>query len=180
MCGIVGYYNSNSSSDDINMLIDKMNKLQEHRGPNSSGKYISPKKNFGLKMCRLSILDLELGIQPMHSINERYVIIFNGKILNSPELRSQLENKNIKFFTKNSDTEVLLNILIHYGTEGLDYLNGSFAFAFFDKKEQKLICGRDRFGLAPFYYLYKNNKFLFASELKSILKSGHSNKRLNK
>ena len=180
MCGIVGYYNSNSSSDDINMLIDKMNKLQEHRGPNSSGKYISPKKNFGLKMCRLSILDLELGIQPMHSINERYVIIFNGTILNSPELRSQLENKNIKFFTKNSDTEVLLNILIHYGTEGLDYLNGSFAFAFFDKKEQKLICGRDRFGLAPFYYLYKNNKFLFASELKSILKSGHSNKRLNK
>ncbi len=180
MCGIVGYYNSNSSFDDINMLIDKMNKFQEHRGPNSSGKFISSQKNFGLKMCRLSILDLELGIQPMHSIDDRYVVIFNGTILNSPELRSELENKGVKFFTKNSDTEVLLNILIHYGTEGISSLNGSFAFAFFDKKNQKLICGRDRFGLAPFYYLYKNNKFLFASELKSILKSGHSSKKLNK
>ena len=180
MCGIVGYYNSNSSFDDINMLIDKMNKFQEHRGPNSSGKFISSQKNFGLKMCRLSILDLELGIQPMHSIDDRYVIIFNGTILNSPELRDELENKGIKFFTKNSDTEVLLNILINYGTEGISSLNGSFAFAFFDKKNQKLICGRDRFGLAPLYYLYKNNKFLFASELKSILKSGHSSKKLNK
>lgn len=180
MCGIVGYYNSNSSSEDINTIIDKMNKLQEHRGPNSSGKYINSQKNFGLKMCRLSILDLELGVQPMHSRDERYVIIFNGTILNSPELRDQLENKNIKFFTKNSDTEVLLNLLIHYGTKGINYLNGSFAFAFFDKKKQKLICGRDRFGLAPFYYLHKNKKFLFASELKSILKSGHSNKKINK
>ena len=98
MCGIVGYYNSNSSSEDINTIIDKMNKLQEHRGPNSSGKYISSQKNFGLKMCRLSILDLELGIQPMHSRDERYVIIFNGTILNSPELRDQLENKISNFY----------------------------------------------------------------------------------
>ena len=180
MCGIVGYYNSNSSSDEINLIIDKMNKLQEHRGPNSSGKFINSQRNFGLKMCRLSILDLELGVQPMHSRDERYVIIFNGTILNSPELRHQLENKNVKFFTKNSDTEVLLNILIHYGTEGISFLNGSFAFAFFDKKKQKLICGRDRFGMSPLYFLHKSNKFLFASELKSILKSGHSNKRLNK
>ena len=131
MCGIVGYYNSNSSSDEINLIIDKMNKLQEHRGPNSSGKFINSQKNFGLKMCRLSTLDLELGVQPMHSRDERYVIIFNGTILNSPELRHQLENKNVKFFTKNSDTEVLLNILIHYGTEGINFLNGSFCFCFF-------------------------------------------------
>ena len=180
MCGIVGYFNKNFSSEEIDSTIDKMNEIQKHRGPNSSGKFISSQKNFALKMCRLSILDLELGIQPMHSIDDRYVIIFNGTILNSPELRGELESKNIKFFTKNSDTEVLLNILIHYGTEGISLLNGSFAFAFFDKKNQKLICGRDRFGLAPFYYLKKNNKFLFASELKSILKSGHSNNKLNK
>lgn len=180
MCGIVGYFNRNFSSGEVDSMIDKMNQVQEHRGPNSSGKFINSQKNFGLKMCRLSILDLELGVQPMHSTDKRYVIIFNGTILNSPELRRQLEDKNIKFFTKNSDTEVLLNVLIHYGTEGISSLNGSFAFAFFDKKNQKLICGRDRFGLAPFYYLHKNDKFLFASELKSILKSGHSNKKLDK
>ena len=180
MCGIVGYFNSNSSSEDINSTIDQMNKSQEHRGPNSSGKFINSQKNFGIKMCRLSILDLELGEQPMHSSDGRYVIIFNGTILNSPELRKKIEDKNIKFFTNNSDTEVLLNILIHYKSDGIKYLNGSFAFAFYDKKEQKLICGRDRFGLAPFYYLHKNNKFLFASELKSILKSGHSDKKIDR
>lgn len=180
MCGIVGYYNLNSSFDDVNSKIDLMNLIQQHRGPNSSGKFINSQKNFGIKMCRLSILDLELGIQPMHSINDRYVIIFNGTILNSPELRKDLEEKNIKFFTKNSDTEVLLNILIYYGTEGIKFLNGSFAFAFYDKKLNKLICGRDRFGLAPLYYLFKKNKFLFASELKSILKSGASEKKIDK
>jgi len=180
MCGIVGYFNSNSSSEDINSTIDQMNKSQEHRGPDSTGKFINSQKNFGIKMCRLSILDLEFGKQPMHSSDGRYVIIFNGTILNSPELRKELEDKNIKFFTNNSDTEVLLNILIQYKSEGIKYLNGSFAFAFYDKKEQKLICGRDRFGLAPFYYLHKNNKFLFASELKSIVKSGHSDKRLDR
>ena len=180
MCGIVGYYNVNSSFKDINSKIDLMNLTQAHRGPNSSGKFINSQKNFGLKMCRLSILDLELGIQPMHSINERYVIIFNGTILNSPELRKDLEEKNIKFVTKNSDTEVLLNILIYYGPEGINLLNGSFAFAFYDKKINKLICGRDRFGLAPFYFLHKNNIFIFASELKSVLKSGHSDKKIDK
>ena len=180
MCGIVGYFNRNFYSEEINITIDKMNEIQKHRGPNSSGKFINSDKDFGLKMCRLSILDLELGIQPMHSIDDRYVVIFNGTILNSPELRKDLENRNIKFFTKNSDTEVLLNILIHHGTEGIKLLNGSFAFAFYDKKIKKLICGRDRFGLAPFYYLHKNDKFLFASELKSILKSGHSEKKVDK
>ena len=82
------------------------------RGPDSSGKFINTEGNFGLKMCRLSILDLELGIQPMHSNDKRFTIIFNGTILNSPELRTDLELKGIKFYTNNSDTEVLLNIMI--------------------------------------------------------------------
>ena len=181
MCGIAGYFNKqNSNQEDINFVIDKMNELQSHRGPDSSGKFINKEKNFGLKMCRLSILDLELGLQPMHSIDERFVIIFNGTILNSPDLRKKLEKLNIKFLTKNSDTEVLLNMMIRYGIDGLKELNGSFAFALYDKKNKKLICARDRFGLSPFYYLQKNNKFLFASELKSILFTGFSSKEIDK
>lgn len=180
MCAIAGYYNVNSSFSDIDSTIDTMNKSQDHRGPDGSGKFINSQKNFGMKMSRLSILDLKFGAQPMHSIDGRYTIVFNGTILNSPTLRKELENNNIKFFSNNSDTEVLLNILIKYKHEGIKYLNGSFAFAFYDKKEQKLICGRDRFGIAPFYYLYKNDKFLFASELKSILKTGHSDKKLDR
>ncbi len=180
MCGIAGYFNKNSNFENINLTIDKMNDLQLHRGPNSTGKFVNFEKNFSLKMCRLSILDLELGIQPMHSLDDRYVIIFNGTILNSPELRKKLESLNVKFFTKNSDTEVLLNMMIRFGIDGIKELNGSFAFAFYDKKEKSLICSRDRFGLAPFYYLHKNNVFLFASELKSILFTGHSSKEINK
>ena len=82
MCGIVGYFDKqNLNYQNINYMIDKMNTLQSHRGPDSSGQFINAEKNFGFKMCRLSILDLELGIQPMHSIDGRYVIIFNGTIL---------------------------------------------------------------------------------------------------
>ncbi|MDB9746425.1 asparagine synthase (glutamine-hydrolyzing), partial [Candidatus Pelagibacter sp.] len=180
MCGISGYFDNNLNSKNIVSVVDKMNFLQSHRGPNSSGKFINNEKNFCFKMCRLSILDLELGIQPMHSNDNRYVIIFNGTILNSPELRKKLITEKVKFYTKNSDTEVLLNIIIKYGIDGIKLLNGSFAFSFYDKKEKKILCARDRFGLAPFYYLYKNNQFLFASELKSILLSGLSSKEINK
>ena len=181
MCGIVGFFDKqNLNYQNINYIIDKMNTLQSHRGPDSSGQFINVEKNFGFKMCRLSILDLELGVQPMHSIDGRYVIIFNGTILNSPDLRKKLEEQNIKFKSKNSDTEVLLNMIIKYGTEGLMELNGSFAFALYDKKDKKLLCARDRFGLAPFYYYQKNDKFLFASELKSLFFSGLISKEINR
>ena len=173
MCGIAGYFNSKSSSEDILRTINKMNQIQIHRGPNSHGKFLNDEKNLGLIMCRLSILDLEFGIQPMTSKDGRYTIIFNGTILNSPELRKKLEERGIKFFTKNSDTEVLLQMLINYEKEALKDLNGSFSFAFYDNRKKKLLCARDRFGLTPFYYYWKNGKFLFASELKSILYSKH-------
>ena len=169
MCGIAGYYNDNSNLDEINSVISEMNNIQIHRGPNSSDKYFNSKNSLGLIMCRLSILDLDLGKQPMSTKDGRYTIIFNGTILNSPILRTQLENKGVKFFTNNSDTEVLLQILINYGKDGLEKLNGSFAFAFYDNLKNKLLCARDRFGLAPFYFYWKNKRFLFASELKSIL-----------
>ncbi|MDB4157745.1 asparagine synthase (glutamine-hydrolyzing), partial [Candidatus Pelagibacter sp.] len=179
MCGIVGYFNKNSSRDYTDSVIEKMDALQKHRGPDSSGKFINTEGNFGLKMCRLSILDLELGIQPMHSNDKRFTIIFNGTILNSPELRTDLELKGIKFYTNNSDTEVLLNIMIFYGVDGIQKLNGSFAFAFYDNQKKKLICARDRFGAAPFYYFFKNDTFCFASEMKSILLSKISSKEIN-
>jgi len=180
MCGIAGYYKVKPDHNEINSIIQKMNQSQIHRGPNSTNKFINKEKNLGLMMCRLSILDLEFGLQPMHSEDGRYTIIFNGTILNSPSLRSKLEEKKISFFTKNSDTEVLLKMLILKGKDCLKELNGSFAFAFYDNKTKKLLCARDRFGLKPFYYLNKNNKFLFASELKAILSSGYSDREVDK
>ena len=179
MCGIAGYFKKKSNKKNIKKILDQMNLSQIHRGPNSTNFYICPEEQAGLVMCRLSILDLELGVQPMTSRDGRYTIIFNGTILNSPDLREELEKKNIKFFTNNSDTEVLLQMLINYGVDKLDKLNGSFAFAFYDKLKKKLICARDRFGLAPFYYTWKNNEFLFASELKALLATGKISNELN-
>lgn len=169
MCGIGGYFNNKSNGDEIISIIDKINNLQIHRGPDSSNKFLNNRKNLGLVMCRLSILDLELGSQPMNSQDGRYTIIFNGTIINAPELRVELEKKGEIFFSNNSDTEVLLKIMINYGKQGLKKLNGAFAFAFYDNLKNKLICVRDRFGQSPFYFYWKNNIFLFASELKSIL-----------
>ena len=173
MCGIAGYFNKKSSQEDVLNTIKKMNNIQIHRGPNSHDHFLNAEKNLGLIMCRLSILDLELGIQPMTSKDGRYTIIFNGTILNSPELRKKLEKIGVKFFTNNSDTEVLLQMMINHGKEALKELNGSFSFAFYDNIKKKLFCARDRFGLTPFYYYWKNGKFLFASELKAILYSNH-------
>ncbi len=179
MCGIAGYFNKRSSQEDILSTITLMNKIQIHRGPNSHDHFLNPEKNLGLIMCRLSILDLDLGVQPMTSKNGRYTIIFNGTILNSPELRKKLEDAGVKFFTNNSDTEVLLQMIINYGKDALKELNGSFSFAFYDNLKKKLFCARDRFGLTPFYYYWKNGKFLFASELKSILYSKHCSSNIN-
>ena len=179
MCGIAGFFSNKTNFENIKKVTSLMNEKQIHRGPNSQNNFFNSKKNFGMIMCRLSILDLELGTQPMSTKDGRYTIIFNGTILNSPDLRKNLETKGIKFYTNNSDTEVLLQMLITYGKEALVKLNGSFAFAFYDEKEKKIICARDRFGLAPFYYLWKNNEFLFASELKSILETGYSSTNID-
>ena len=90
MCGIVGYFNKRSTRTYVDSIIEKMDALQKHRGPDSSGKFINKEGNFGLKMSRLSILDPELGIQPMHSRDKRFTIIFNGTIINSPKLRNNV------------------------------------------------------------------------------------------
>ena len=95
MCGIAGYYKVKPDYNEINSIIQRMNQSQIHRGPNSTNKFINKEINLGLMMCRLSILDLEFGVQPMHSEDGRYTIIFNGTILNSPSLRSEIEEKKI-------------------------------------------------------------------------------------
>ena len=100
MCGIAGFLKKESNRNQINLVLNQMNKSQIHRGPNSTNSYINSSNQVGLIMCRLSILDLELGIQPMTSKDGRYTIIFNGTILNAPSLRKELEKKKCKFFYK--------------------------------------------------------------------------------
>lgn len=117
---------------------------------------------------RLSIIDVsESGHQPMCVANGKVWITFNGEIYNYIELRKELEQLGYTFKTQ-SDTEVLLNVYLHWGTDCLQKLNGMFSFAIYDIEKKKLFCARDRSGVKPFYYYFKNGIFCFASEIKAL------------
>lgn len=140
-----------------------------HRGPDDSGFWHSDDGLVGLGHRRLAIIDLtSAGHQPMVSVDGRYAIVFNGEIYNYQELRSQLAAKGIKFIS-DSDTEVLLNLFAEFGPGCLGQLNGMFAFAIWDNQEKSLFAARDRLGEKPFKYYIDNERFIFASETKSIL-----------
>jgi asparagine synthase (glutamine-hydrolysing) len=117
---------------------------------------------------RLSIIDVsESGHQPMCTANSKIWITFNGEIYNYIELRTELEQTGYTFKTQ-SDTEVLLNAYLHWGNECLQKLNGMFAFTLYDIENKKLFCARDRSGVKPFYYYFKDGLFCFASEIKAL------------
>ena len=149
----------------------------KHRGPDDEGTYMCD--NVGLGHVRLSILDLSSsGHQPMHDESGRYTIILNGEIYNYIELKAQLEEKGIVFFS-NSDTEVLLKGYIHYGKAILNQLNGMFAFAIYDSEQKELFLVRDRFGVKPLYYYCSEKEFIFASEIPAILNVYGKDNRAN-
>lgn len=133
---------------------------------------------------RLSIIDTSAGgHQPMCDEQGKTWVTYNGEIYNYPEIRSELEKKGYRFHTQ-SDTEVLLNAYRAWGVKCLDKFNGMFAFALWDRENQKLFCARDRSGVKPFYYYYKDGFFCFASELKALrqlplIKTGLNEKALN-
>ncbi len=164
MCGIAGIVGRNPENRDV---MTRMLEKQKHRGPDAQG--IWSVEEVCLGHNRLSILDLsEAANQPMVSNCGRYIIIFNGEIYNYLELKHSLDYS----FRTNSDTEVLLAMYIKYQDTMMDYLNGMFAFAIWDREEKKLFAARDRFGVKPFYYSIQKDQFLFASEIKTLLAAG--------
>ena len=162
MCGIVGYVSKNKY--DLKKNLSSM----KHRGPDAVGEYYND--ILGMGHVRLSIVDTKQEAnQPFTLQNKDYIIVFNGEIYNFKKLRKELTLKGYSFFTT-SDTEVLLNTYIEYGTRMFEHLDGMFAFTIFDKKKNILLCARDHLGIKPFYY-YMNeidNEFFFASELSTL------------
>ncbi len=172
MCGIVGLvsfrYNTNPEiiSQDI---LERMSSVLFHRGPDSNGIWISDDYRCGLGFRRLSIIDLTPAAnQPMLSANGDVAIVFNGEIYNFQEIRAELENYGYKFKSR-SDTEVILNGYLHWGTSVLNKLSGMFSFAIWDNRKKILFGARDRLGKKPFYYTFTDGLFAFASEIKSLL-----------
>jgi len=152
-------------------LIRRMNAAMAHRGPDATGVWTAPHVSFGHN--RLSIIDLsERGSQPMHSVDGRFTIVFNGEIYNYRELRAGLSYP----FRSESDTEVILALYALHGAAMLPLLNGIFAFAIWDREEERLFLARDQMGVKPLYYAWDHRsqspQLVFASEIKGILESG--------
>ena len=166
MCGIVGNSVFNGVDRKEEALLKAVQQLNK-RGPDSVAVYAT--KTGGLGHARLSIIDTTAQAnQPMTDSSGRFTLIFNGEIFNYKELRKELESRGVVFKTQ-SDTEVLLNLLIEKGKAALKELDGFFAFCLYDKQEDSYFIVRDRFGIKPLVYYVDENQFIFASELKAIL-----------
>lgn len=166
MCGIAGFLTHNFPDASQAHLL-AMGDTIAHRGPDAHGEYLD--EHVGLCHRRLSILDLSVaGNQPMYSPDQQVVIVFNGEIYNFTELRENLEQQGV-VFASGTDTEAILHLYMREGTNCLEKLNGMFAFAIWDKRDNSLFIARDRLGKKPLYYLEHDQRFAFASEIKAIL-----------
>ncbi|MBD3346452.1 MAG: asparagine synthase (glutamine-hydrolyzing) [Chitinivibrionales bacterium] len=165
MCGICGIFDYNNRQID-KAILKKMTDVMIHRGPDDQGHFVDAAVGLGHR--RLSIIDLSSGHQPLSNENSTLWVVYNGEIFNFKELRRELEKKGHIFSTQ-TDTEVIIHAYESYGVECVKRFRGQFAFAVWDSTKKRLFIARDRLGIKPLYYAYKNNQFLFSSEIKSLL-----------
>lgn len=167
MCGFCGYVNKFEEIEN-DLDIKKMNKKLTLRGPNTNDIFIH--ENVALGHSRLSIIDVTNGNQPMKKVidGNTYVIVYNGELYNTKELKSDLISKGYQFSTT-CDTEVILTSYIEYKDECVKQFNGIFAFAIYDLNNKNIFLARDRLGIKPLFYTITPNSFIFASEIKSII-----------
>jgi asparagine synthase (glutamine-hydrolysing) len=167
MCGIAGILAFSENGLQYLSRTKKATAALKKRGPDGEGFYTH--KNVALGHKRLSIIDTSnAGLQPFTDISGRYTIVFNGEIFNYKELRANLESNGIHFKSQ-SDTEVLLYLYIQKGEACVSELDGEFAFVIYDTEKENLFIARDRFGIKPLFFYKDNDRFVFASELKSLL-----------
>jgi len=176
MCGITGFlsFNNTAGRFDSGEAIRRM----KHRGPDGDGCYSNDRIVLG--HTRLSIIDLERGDQPLFNENRDIVLITNGEIYNYGGLRSELRSRGHIFATR-SDAEVIIHLYEEGGIDStLSALNGMFAFALWDKKQDMLYIARGRLGIKPVYYAFREDGLLFGSEIKSITAFGDVGRYLRK
>ena len=166
MCGICGVYNFDGRPADRAILSD-MNSSLAHRGPDDEGYFLSGP--VGLAMRRLKIIDLMTGNQPISNEDGTVHIVYNGEVYNFKELRRELTSKGHKFVTE-SDTEVVMRLYEAEGEECVHKLNGMFAFCIWDSRKKLLFLARDRIGIKPLFYYFDEDKLVFGSEVKSIVR----------
>ena len=167
MCGLSGILNLKKQAADP-AIIHRMSDCMAHRGPDADGFYI--KEEVALGHRRLSIIDLSaVANQPLFDVTGRYALIFNGEMYNYREVKNQLPDYPYK---TNGDSEVILAAYSKWGAECLDRFVGMFVFVIWDTHLHELFIARDRMGVKPLYYYIDESHFLFASEIRALLKSG--------
>ena len=176
MCGIAGLIDLKDNQISPSIL-KRMTDVISHRGPDGEGQWIEGPVGIGHR--RLAIIDLtDAGQQPMHSLDKRYILSYNGEVYNYKNIRFELEEQGY-YFKSNTDSEVVLYSLVHWGEKALLKFNGMFALALWDRKEKTLLIARDRYGIKPLYFLRQNSIFGFASEQKSFLEIPSFRKKIN-
>ncbi len=168
MCGIAGFIDVERSRDNAEQLIDRMCRVIRHRGPDDQGVWVGDGAALGMR--RLSIIDLAGGHQPIFNEDESILVVFNGEIYNYQELKEELRARGHHFRT-NSDTETIVHAYEEYGDDCVNHLRGMFTFALWDRRRQRLLAARDRFGKKPFNYYWDGQRLVFGSEIKSILEA---------
>jgi len=168
MCGIAGWVNLKENIYSQKRVVEDMTNVLTPRGPDSFGYWSSSHGLLGHR--RLIVVDPAGGSQPMikHRGENTYVIVYNGELYNTSELRETLKTLGHKFISS-SDTEVLLESYIEWGPECTSHINGIFAFAVWNENDRSLFLCRDRFGVKPLFYAQRGNSLIFASELKAML-----------
>ena len=169
MCGIAGVLEFDGAATPSPAGLERMGGVLSHRGPDELGFYRSEQVGFAHR--RLKIIDLIAGQQPMADGEDLVHLVFNGEIYNYLELKSELRQKGHRLHT-DSDTEVLLASYLEWGTEAFSRVDGMFACAFWDRRHRQLVLARDRFGKKPLFYYRDQERFLFGSEIKSLLAYG--------
>jgi len=171
MCGICGIWEYGASEGRIDLsLVESMRDTMTHRGPDDAGARVMDRARLGLGFRRLSIIDLsKAGNQPMHGCTDRVWLVFNGEIYNHLLLREGLEQRG-HVYASHTDSETILHL---YEERGLDFVNeleGDYAIALWDAEREQLVLARDRIGVKPLYFHHKDGRFIFASEIKAILR----------
>ena len=169
MCSIAGIYRTTGecAMGDLTEL-ENMNRVMKHRGPDASDVYTFPRG--GIAHNRLAVVDPSGGAQPMQITyaEHSYVIVYNGEIYNTEELRRELVRYGVSFRTR-SDTEVVAYAYAVWGEDCPCHLNGIFAFAVYDEQDESIFLARDRFGIKPLFFTESGGEFRFASEIKALL-----------
>jgi len=175
MCGIAGILNFKSTTAD-GSVVRAMTDAMAHRGPDAVGFFSEGPVTLG--HLRLSIIDLSSAAnQPFTDNSGRYVMVYNGEMYNYNAVKSGM---NGYAFHTTSDTETLLAAYAKWGPDCIRHFRGMFAYAIWDKQEQELFIARDRMGIKPLYYFVDQERFIFASEIRSILATGFVNRKIDK